>query len=91
MTSGRNTEAGNFEIAKDEVESILDTILDSLGKASGNLEIIASVLPGQQPLNVEIALISKALRQARQLKGSDGIDRLLRIHSASIMEAGRNS
>ena len=91
MTSARNTEARNYENAKAEVESSLDTIIEGLSKASGNLETIASVLPGKQPLELETTLITKALNQARRLRSSDGIDRLLHIHSASIREAQRNS
>ena len=76
--SPRNEKA--FKDAEQDIKRSAEIIESNLVTAVANLSIIATALPGHQPLKAEIDLLKDALSQAKRLHTEDGIEQLLKAH-----------
>ena len=67
-----------FDRAKGELDTDITGIVRELEQASGQLHVLASVLPGHTPLKAEQALVDAALKRAKRL--TEEVEAALHTH-----------
>ena len=76
-----------FNRAKGELDVDITGIVEELDQASSRLKVIASVLPGPNPLQAEQRLVDAALNRAKTL--TEKVDAVLHVHVDLAKRGGR--